>query len=154
MAQGYGVTLRAHQAIELAAKGCVETRGRSPRLKLGSRRLPLKLGCKAAVETKGAQRPLKARSKPSPRNDTLNLGLVLFSSMAQGYGVTLRAHQAIELAAKGCVETRGRSPRMKLGSRRLPLKLGCKAAVETKGAQRPLKARSDPGPRNDTLNLG
>ena len=41
-------------------------------MKLGSRRLPLKLGCKAAVETKGAQRPKRGRGSAAtaPRNIT------------------------------------------------------------------------------------
>ena len=57
--------------IELAAAGCVET------LKLGSRRLPLKLGCKAAVETKVAQRPrprnITHREPPSVQNSSFNI---------------------------------------------------------------------------------
>ena len=49
--------------IELAAAGCVETRGRSPRMKPGSRRLPLKLGREATAETKGTQSPNEKLAK-------------------------------------------------------------------------------------------
>ena len=49
--------------IELAAAGCVETRERSPRMKLGSRRLPLKLGLEATAETKGTQSPTEKLAK-------------------------------------------------------------------------------------------
>ena len=43
----YIIKQQPKETIEPAAKGCVETRGRSPRLKPGSRRLPLKLGSEA-----------------------------------------------------------------------------------------------------------
>ena len=51
-------------------------------------------------------------------------------STAPGQGAVLSIYaKTIQLAAKGCDETRGRRPRMKPG--------GHKASDEAKGAQRP-----------------
>ena len=58
---------------------------------------------------------------------------------------------------QAALKQEARRDSLKLGSRRLPLKLGCKAAVETKVAQRPrprnITHRGGSGVQNSSFNI-